>query len=306
MDNGKIKVLFIAGSGRSGSTILHNILGQIEGFSANGEIRYVWERGVVKNNFCGCEVPFGECEFWQNVMGAAFGDLDHVDVQDLIRLTESFRIKDLPLTLIPYFRQRQIYRLGEFLGYLGKLYHAIQSTTKSNVIIDATKNPSYGYLLQFVPKIDLYVLHLTRDSLGVAYSWTKKKEFQPGHNIPRKTPAKGAMQWNARNLSAEVFLRRSTERYMKLRYEDFVQSPQASVESILKFLGEQDVKIPFVTADTVKLSKVIHSVHGNPVRFRRGLVKLKMDKEWRKKMNKRHKLTVSALTWPLRLKYGYL
>ena len=40
-------VLYIAGSGRSGSTVLGRILGRVEGFGAVGELRYVWERRIL-------------------------------------------------------------------------------------------------------------------------------------------------------------------------------------------------------------------------------------------------------------------
>ena len=40
-------VLYVAGAGRSGSTLLDNLLGQIPGFFSAGELRYVWERGLI-------------------------------------------------------------------------------------------------------------------------------------------------------------------------------------------------------------------------------------------------------------------
>ena len=49
MNDEKVKVLFIAGNGRSGSTLLHNILGQRAGFGALGERREIWVRGARKN-----------------------------------------------------------------------------------------------------------------------------------------------------------------------------------------------------------------------------------------------------------------
>lgn len=45
----EVKVLYIAGWGRSGSTILDNVLGQVEGFFSGGELSYLWERGLSEN-----------------------------------------------------------------------------------------------------------------------------------------------------------------------------------------------------------------------------------------------------------------
>jgi hypothetical protein len=189
---------------------------------------------------------------------------------------------------------------------LEKLYQAIHTTTGSRIIIDSSKNPSYAYVLRRVPTIDLYILHFIRDSLAVAYSWSKEKLFQPGEYMARKTPVESALQWNARNITAEMFLGRTAGRYMALRYEDFISNPKTSVESIINLLGEKDVTLPFVGPHIVELNKANHSVFGNPVRFENGPVKLQEDNKWRTKLNKGHKLAVMMLTWPLLLKYGYL
>ena len=38
------RVLYILGWGRSGSTVLGNILGEVDGFFCAGELHYLWER----------------------------------------------------------------------------------------------------------------------------------------------------------------------------------------------------------------------------------------------------------------------
>lgn len=39
-----VKVLYVIGWGRSGSTILDNVLGQLDGCFSTGELHYFWER----------------------------------------------------------------------------------------------------------------------------------------------------------------------------------------------------------------------------------------------------------------------
>lgn len=56
--------------------ILHNILGQIDGFAAVGELRYIWGRAAIDNQLCGCGERFRNCPFWDEVMTHAFGGLD--------------------------------------------------------------------------------------------------------------------------------------------------------------------------------------------------------------------------------------
>jgi hypothetical protein len=40
-----LKVLSIVGAGRSGTTVLASILGEVGGFASAGELRWLWERG---------------------------------------------------------------------------------------------------------------------------------------------------------------------------------------------------------------------------------------------------------------------
>ena len=62
-----VKVLYIAGWGRSGSTILTNLLGQVPGFFSGGELRYLWERNLAGGHECGCGEAFLDCKIWSRV-----------------------------------------------------------------------------------------------------------------------------------------------------------------------------------------------------------------------------------------------
>lgn len=309
MNENKVKVLYITGSGRSGSTILQNILGQIDGYFSVGELRYVWERSFLKNKPCGCGLPFDECETWRNILEHDFNHFKHIEPFQLYRLTESFRLHQMPFTVIPGIRNGHLYRLNGYLDHVEKLYASIHCATGSRVIVDSSKNPAYGYLISMLPSIDLYVLHFIRDARAVAYSWSKRKPFQSDSEnpeyMPRRNPIRSAMQWNARNSAAELWLRQNASKYMTLRYEDFVQKPKASVISILEFMGEKNGNLPFISDQRVALASN-HSVFGNVVRFQTGNVQIKMDSEWQNKMSSFHKTAVTLLTLPLLFRYGYL
>src|SRR5919112_111664 len=63
-----LHVLYIAGDGRSGSTLLARILGQADGAFSAGEVRYLWERGMWENRTCECGRAFADCPFWSRVV----------------------------------------------------------------------------------------------------------------------------------------------------------------------------------------------------------------------------------------------
>ena len=60
MSDPPVKVVLIVGRGRSGSTILDNVLGGIEGFVSVGELHNLWRRAILKGRLCGCGVPLVE------------------------------------------------------------------------------------------------------------------------------------------------------------------------------------------------------------------------------------------------------
>ncbi len=217
-----VDVLFIAGSGRSGSTILQNVLGQIDGFTAVGELRYIWGRAAAKNLLCGCGLRFRECGFWTEVVDRAFGGLDRELAREMFDLTESFRIRDLPRTWLPAVRRRELARLALYLERLAALYAAIRDVSGARVVVDSSKNPSYGYLLGHVPGVHVRYLHFVRDAPPVVNSWGKHKEFEPGVPMAQKGPLQSALQWDARNLTTELFLPSGADRRIRLRYEDLM------------------------------------------------------------------------------------
>src|SRR5580692_3233646 len=93
-------VLYIAGTGRSGSTLLASLLGEVDGVFSAGEVRYLWQRGLAESRLCGCGVPVRECLIWSRVL-AESGHLDSPEpgrgVVSLLKRTG--RIRNLPAIL---------------------------------------------------------------------------------------------------------------------------------------------------------------------------------------------------------------
>ncbi len=307
----RTRVLYIAGFGRSGSTLLGNVLGQVDGFVSVGELRQVWEYGLIQNKLCGCGRLFDRCEVWRPVMGEAFGGAEKIDPREMIRLRERWaRTKHIPLMLTNLGRRFVERRLAEYLDALERLYRAVQTVTGSRVIVDSSKFPSYGYVLGMAPSVDLYVVHLVRDPRAVTYSWQRKRLHPDPENpeyMPRRGPAESSIRWTARNLAAEALRRRSPgspPRHMLLRYEDFVAEPRRAIGRVLELVGEEAASRPHVGAREVKLG-VNHNVWGNPGRFRTGTVEIKPDKEWVSGTKPADARLVSLLTFPLLARYGY-
>lgn len=307
MPNKKTKVLYLAGWGRSGSTILSNILGEVDGFCAVGEINNLWQRGILENKLCGCGRPFAECEFWQQICDTMFDSQPCIDARQVLALRnkgQNFH------TLFSFLPGGSAYLASNFKHYaliLEEIFRALQQTTNSQVIVDASKNPLDGYFLSMIPNIDLHIVHLIRDPRGVAYSWQKNKSYDNSETQIMYMDSYGSLYstliWTAWNATIEL-LWKSSPKYLRLHYEDLMQEPKATVKKIVEFCGEPSTNLPFVS-ETEVLLQVNHNVSGNPSRFVTGFVPLRQDDEWKERLRPRDKIAINTLFAPFLHHYGY-
>lgn len=302
MAENKVKVLYIAGFERSGSTIVNRVLGQIDGFVAWGELRDIWQHGIIENRSCTCGALFGECSTWTKILEEAYGGIDRVNAREMTELLQKTRASVLP----HYFKTspKSFMRNGtkKYLKSLEQLYKAIQKTTGSKVIVDSTKASWYGYVLSTLPTIDLYVVHIVRDPRGVCHSLQRRKS--KGEPLCQwYNPIHASLSWNLKNYAVEMLLNRLPRRYMRVSYEDFVRNPKSVVESVLDLLQESVAKLPFKDNSTVDM-KVDHIFAGSPSsRSKTGAVELCLDKRWKKEMKSMDKAIVTSLTLPLLKRY---
>lgn len=300
MPEESIKILYIAGFGRSGSTIFGDILGEVDGLFHAGELYYVWERNLIENRLCGCGTPFGGCGLWRGVFERAFGCLDRVDARQMAGLLD----RATSLTKAPKLVRGAVPH--ELAERLWRLYFAIKAETGTQVIVDSSKRPLYGRLLSSLPGVEVYTVHLVRDPRATAYSWMRKM-LQPdkgdGAYMLRFGPLASSARWTVWNAMAEGVLR-EPDRYLQLRYEDFVARPEPAVREAIRLAGENAAGLPFVSQSGVEL-EAGHTVSGNPNRFETGVVELRPDDEWISKMRPPDRRLVEALTLPLLRRYGY-
>ena len=132
------RVLLIAGSGRSGSTMLANLLGSAPGVFSGGEVRYLFERGLRDNRLCGCGVPFRDCPTWRAVLDRAAGSPEALDAAGLAAAAARWgRIRRFP-RLVVASPGRLPAGLGGYAGLVDRLYRAIPAVTGASLIVDSS------------------------------------------------------------------------------------------------------------------------------------------------------------------------
>jgi Sulfotransferase family len=272
-----------------------------------GELRWLWDRGILDDYLCGCASPFHACDFWQRTLEHFTAQLPtgaspRAYAEKVISLRRCVeRLRYMPFLLRPQLTPAAYrHRLESYRETLRMLYESVAAAGDARIVVDSSKEPVYAYVLAGVRDIDLRVLHLVRDSRAVAYSWQRHVSRPEIHwterEMRRYTLWQSASQWNLKNGLAEVLRARGVP-VSRLRYEDFVAAPSETLRRRLDDLGLPTRRSP--------LAGSWHSVSGNPVRFRGEAHTLKLDREWEVRMPRRKRVAVTAATAPLLLRYGY-
>lgn len=305
-----MRILFIGGMTRSGTTLLERLLGELPGTCAIGESAQMWQMGVGLNERCGCGERFHDCPFWRKVGEVAFGGWNTLDVDKIHAFRASIdRTKFLPGLALSRQPPSLAARAAEYSDLYVRLYSAIREVSGAETIVDASKFPALAFALRGRAELGLRVVHAIRDSRGVAYSWSKTVA-RPGStgaapHLPTYSPVKVSIQWNVWNLAFGLLGPLGTP-IKQIRYEDLVGDPLAAIRSIARFAGIPvgEAALSFVTDKRASLPAK-HGILGNPMRGRTGEISLRLDDRWRREFSVRDRTAVSLITAPLLLRYGY-
>lgn len=301
----QVKVLYIMGSGRSGSTLLDLILGEIDGFFSTGELSSLWNRGLqIEDWQCGCGLRLVHCPFWEDV-------LERVDLRETPE-----EIVDWQRRII---RERYTWKLlstrqagrswpekNRYVSVVQRLYEAVAATSGARVIIDSSKTPTDAALLPTIPGLDPYYIHLVRDPRAAVHSWRRIRDNEGAKTgrFADMGPLGTSSRWVARSLGAEMLRRRrGRSNSLLIRYEDLVASPTQVMESVIELVGEK-VEPPALHNNTVTLNGN-HTASGNRIRFRKGEMNLRIDSDWEKVQPRVDRMIASAVTFPFLLRYNY-
>lgn len=286
------KIVYIAGWGRSGSTILGAILGEFPGCFAVGELRYLFHPEVS----CGCGEPAAECAFWSKVVDRAEDEIGSIDRTLFIRhQRKALAPKRVP-SIVGGTRSSEL----DFIRTVMRaLYQAVAYEAGAQTIIDGSKHPGDAAVVGSWPESRL--VHLVRDPRASAYSWAERRrtgQQSLGY-------AEATARWIEWSLLCELVAIR-LPRWHKawLRYEDLANDP----ERVVRGLGDLlDLAIPegLMVENRVRLASN-HMIGSNPAKFRVGEVTIEPDLGWQADMDPVTRFVVVAGTLPLMIRYGYL
>ena len=283
-------VVYLAGTGHSGSTLVSFVLNNDPRIFSIGEMHApVFPRDDRNKRACSCGAMMVDCPFFARMEYARLSPNRLVDrlMVGSLRSNLLEDVRDRIWKLYPGYR-RSLDRLDRH--NLLFVRAALEISGKS-IFFDATKDPNRLRHLRRLPGIRLKVIHIVRDPRAYAYSRIRDAKMGP---------ERAADAWIRTNRNCERQLVSLTGDWMRMRYEEFCSDNDGTLARIGEFLGIG----PLQPTDDFRSTE--HHIMGNKMRlprFARSTIRL--DEQWREKLSPADRATVERLTAGPAGTYGY-
>jgi hypothetical protein len=303
----KINLIYIASTGRSGSTLLEILLGGFDHIWTMGEIYVLpWELQK-ERGMCGCGKEFAYCRFWAPIISEFKNILElngYINrFRDNYSTSKFFRCRELINIL---FRKTISDKpsLSDFCSANRILLSAVKKggsayrNKKISYLVDSSKIFYRLFWLLHCESISTKVIHIVKDPRSFVYSKIKT-EKRPWEKLRR------TFRMSLRYVIENHLIERIVHNIPKgntlfVRYEDLAAHPEKKLKEIARWL---DLTYqPGAIADF--RSRQNHGIAGNIMRHcTEGIY---LDEKWRQNLGTLLRSLVTLITYFSARKYSYL
>ena len=247
-----MRILYLVGDSRSGSTLLQHLLSLQPGVHAVGELRRLGALSQAGEP-CACGAPLSECEFWCKVCAETPAEqrtpeqLPGGASWRLGMLREAAAIRGGLVPAGRLFRRQAHAAAAECF----RLYEAVAEETGASLLIDNSKEPDHFLHMRASYPEHVAPVFLHRDGRGLIWSKMRRTGMSAGAAIDGYI----WMQRLVETARRAMGLHKATE----LLYEDLCRDPERELERLLA-----PYKIPVETPDLGRLPDIRHDIGGSP------------------------------------------
>jgi len=299
-----LRVVYITGASRCGSTALATLLGSQQESVGVGELSQLHKWGWLRDDYCACGNTCTRCPFWGAVLEQWQRQSPRADVAAYVGLQSKLeRLRSWPRLRLAAIRKSAVFR--EYLYQTGALLEAISAICGKRIIVDSSKSAVRPWALSQIPGVDVRVVHLVRDVRATAWSQAKSYAPDPRMGIASEKPSraiwKSSLEWMLANVLAEQLA--PADRRCLIQYEDLVNRPE-HVLSHLQAALELDLQGVISAVMSDEAVPVGHQIAGNRLRMQ-GAVRLRGDREWMTAMPAQDRERCWRIAGWLARRYGY-
>ena len=169
------RIIYIMGTGRSGTTILEILLSANNDICSVGELTHIFRDGFGRKKSCACGQPFNQCVFWSRV-NKYLG----LSQQMFLKCRYLFNRIDWHLGFLKQlFMAVSDKKTSVYNQINNALYKACADASGKPVIVDSSKYPSRALMLSKLYGGSAKIICLTRSPEGLFAAFKKNDIEQP-------------------------------------------------------------------------------------------------------------------------------
>jgi hypothetical protein len=301
--NKNYKIVYILGTGHSGSTLIDMFIGSRKEAFSLGELafysHYLNKIPHIKiDNVDGFKCTCGQyawnCSFWKKV---------HEKVEKknpIIKNRGYINTFKILINILNPFENYLSFSIdvGENKEVLDSIFEEAKKLKKdAHFLVDSSKDPRRLYELikdKNIDPDDIYVLYLVRD--GRAYVNSYRKDIENIEGLDGRNILMTIVEWIGVHVASRRMLKKYKINHRVVVYKDLVGSPERFVSDIVGFLNLEDSRKITRILNKVN-SSTYHNLHGNPIRFSE-IKDIYYDTSWKDELGTWTKVAISVIFYP--------
>lgn len=240
-----MKILFIAGYGHVGSTILEYYLNKHPEIFALGESKHL---KYSQNKLCSCKKKLNKCSFWKRFIKKNYYILEGFVDHEITRIKYILRIISIN------FEKKKTNPYKKINVYLKKknIKYLVDNSKDPLALIDCIKKNK---------KKQVVVIFLRKEILKVIKSYNNKNRII--NKLDIKNPLTTFFEYFLNNFLIKIILKIYNLNYLEIENRELKKNPIKTIEKIFNFL-----QIKYRSFNIKKkIKNEYHSLEGNSLRF---------------------------------------
>jgi hypothetical protein len=220
-------VLYIMGTGRSGTTMLEIMLSVNDDVCGVGELTHIFRDGFEGDKTCACGQAFSQCAFWSQIQQRLSYPFRQVlQFSDLLNRIDWH--KGFLKTLFHAFSKK---KTKAYARINKELYTACADVSGRRVIVDSSKYPGRALMLSRLYGSAVKIICLTRSAEGLLNAFLKTDVEQPS-----KSPFAVLVYYVYVLLCCRI-VALATNNVLFITFEELTAFPVKTIKKIEAFTG---------------------------------------------------------------------
>ena len=223
----KKKVIYILGTGRSGTTVIDIVVGNNDDIFSCGElVRY----SELKAEPHGFPPDSKNYIFWKNIEQKLFDRLStsHDELFRISRKLEFHPAFFFNLFKLTSRKNKQLYQ-----EYINTFFDILFDSIEQNIVVDSSKYAGRGLGLLRALKYDMFIIYVVRDPVSVVNAFAKTGVEQ----MPKNYWVANIYYFLINFICRIVTMMAKKSRVYTLKYENFLSNPAKELENIQEAFG---------------------------------------------------------------------